>query len=76
MNSNEFTLAYLLDKRQTMLQFCLLKYLKYEDIVKLLLVSKDANLCCDANKSHSGNSDSNEIKIVNILRYLMLVIAV
>ena len=50
MNSNKFTLVYLLDKRQTMLQFCLLKYLKYEDIVKFLLVSKDAGRFCDANR--------------------------
>ena len=50
--------------------------MKYEDIVKLLLVSKDAGRLCDANKSHSDNSDSNEIKIVNTLHYLMFVIAV
>ncbi len=50
MDLNEFTLTYFLDKRQLMLQFCLLKYLKYEDIVKLLLVSKDAGRFCDANK--------------------------
>ncbi len=61
MNSNEFTLHYLLDKRKSMLQFCLLKYLKYENIVKLVLVSKDAGRLCDANKSHSDNSDSNEV---------------
>ena len=50
MNSKEFTLKYLLDKRRPTLQFHLLKYLKYEDIVKLLLVSKDAGSLCDANK--------------------------
>ena len=50
MNSNEFTLANLLKKRQIVLQFYLLKYLKYEEIVKLLLVSKDAGHLCDANK--------------------------
>ena len=61
MNSNEFTLHYLLDKRKSMLQFCLLKYLKYEDIVKFLLVSKNLGRLCDANKSHSGDSNSNEI---------------
>ena len=57
MNFNEFTLTYLLDKRNTMLQFCLLKYLKYEDIVKFLLVSKNVGRLCDANKSHSDKSD-------------------
>ena len=50
MNSNEFDLNYLIDKRRPMLQFYLLKYLKYEDIVKLLLVSKDSGRLCDANK--------------------------
>ncbi len=57
MNFNEFTLAFLLDKRQPILQICFLKYLKYEHIVKLSQVSKDAGLLCDANKSHSDNSD-------------------
>ncbi len=50
MNSNEFTLRYLLVKRRPMLQFYLLKYLKYEDIVKFMLVSKNASYLCDANK--------------------------
>lgn len=50
MNSKEFTLKYLLDKRRPMLQFYLIKYLKYEDIFKLSLVSKDADKLCDANK--------------------------
>ncbi len=57
MNSEEFTLAFLLSKRGPMLQFYLLKYLKFEHIVKLSLVSKDAGRLCDANKSHSGDSD-------------------
>jgi len=34
-----------------MLQIHLLKYLKYEDIFKFLLVSKDTGLLCDANKN-------------------------
>ena len=76
MNSFEFTLNYLIVKRRPMLQFYLLKYLKYEDIVKFLLVSKDAGHLCDANKSHSDNSDYNEVKILNNLRYLMFVITV
>ena len=50
MNCNKFTLHYLTIKRRQTLQFHLLKYLKYEDIVKLLLVSKDAGSLCDANK--------------------------
>ncbi len=50
MNYKEFTLTFLLDKRRPMLQFCLLKYLKYEEIVKFLLVCKDAGRLCDANK--------------------------
>ena len=61
MNSNKFTLRFLLDKRRPILQFCLLKFLKYEHIVKFSLVSKDAIRLCDANKSHSDDSDSNGI---------------
>ena len=53
MNFNEHTLPYLLSKKRTTLQFFLLKYLKYEDIVKLSLVSKDAGRLCDGNKIHS-----------------------
>ena len=41
-----------------------------------MIVSKDAGRLCDTNKSHSGDSDSNEIKIVKTFCYLMLVIAV
>ena len=74
MNFNKLSLHYLLNKRRPILQFFLLKYLKYDDIVKFSLVSKYAGRLCDANKSHSDNSDSNEIKILNNLRYLMLVI--
>ena len=33
-----------------MLQFHLLKYLKYSNIVKLTLTCKDADNLCDANK--------------------------
>ena len=76
MNSIKFILDNLLDKRRPMLLFCLLKYLRYEDIVKLSLVSKNTGRLCDANKSHSDDSNSNEIKIKNTLRYLILVIAV
>ena len=35
MSSSEISLNYLLDKRQPMFQLFVLKYLKYEDIVKL-----------------------------------------
>ena len=56
MDFNEHSLYYLLDKRRPMLQFFLLKYLKYEDIVKFSLVSKDADRLCDANKRHSNKS--------------------
>jgi hypothetical protein len=37
--------------------------LKYEDIVKFLLVSKDAGHLCDANKieTYSDKSDEKEI---------------
>ena len=56
MNFNEHTLHYLLSKKRTTLQFFLLKYLKYDDIVKFSQVSKDAGRLCDANKKHS---DSN-----------------
>ena len=52
MNSKiHSTLNYFLDKRQPMLQFHLLKYLKYEDLVKFMLVSKDAGSLCDNNKA-------------------------
>ena len=57
MNFNEHNIHYLLDKKRTTLQFFLLKYMKYEDIVKFLRVSKDAGRLCDANKSHSGDSN-------------------
>ena len=51
MNSKiDYTLNYLLEKRQSVLMFHLLKYLKYEDLVKFLLVGKDAGSLCDANK--------------------------
>ncbi len=50
MNFNEHNLLYLLDKRRPILQFFLLKYLKYENIVKFSLVSNDAGHLCDANK--------------------------
>ena len=45
-----FTFKYLLDKRQPVLQFYLLKYLKYENLVKFMLACKDAGRLCDANK--------------------------
>ncbi len=63
MNSEDFTLEYLINKRRPMLQFFLFKYLKYEDIVKFLLVSKDAGHLCDANKieTYSDKSDEKEI---------------
>ena len=57
MNFNEHTLHYLLDKKRTTLQFFLLKYLNYEEVVKFSLVSKGAGRLCDANKSHSNKSD-------------------
>jgi hypothetical protein len=75
MNINEFKLRYFLIKRRSMLQFYLLKFLKYEDIVKFSLVSKDAGRLCEANNIHSDDFDFNEIKIVNVGRYLMLLIA-
>ena len=56
MNSKEFALNYFLKKRQQVLQFYLLKYLKYDHIVKFSLVSKDAGRLCDANKRNSGDS--------------------
>ena len=50
MNSKiDNELIYLLKKRKNMLMFHLLKYLKFEDIVKFLLVCKDAGYLCDAN---------------------------
>ena len=56
MDFNEYNLHYLLGKKKTTFQFFLLKYLKYDDIVKFSLVSKDAGHLCDANKSHSNKS--------------------
>ena len=46
----KFTLSFLLDKRQSMLTFHLLKYLKSFNLLKFLLVCKDAGRLCDANK--------------------------
>ncbi len=60
MNPSEFTLDYLLSKRQQMLQFYLLKYLKYEHIVEFLLISKDSGRLCDANRNHTGDSDQSD----------------
>ncbi len=60
MNSNELTLAYLLGKRQSMLQFFLLKYLGYENIVKFSLVSKYAGRLCDANRILINSDDSDK----------------
>ncbi len=57
MNFNEHSFQFLVDKKRTTLQFFLLKYLKYDDIVKLSLVSKDVGRLCDANKSHCEKSD-------------------
>ena len=56
MDFNEHSFQFLLDKKRTTLQFFLVKYLKYDDIVKFSLVSKDAGRLCDANKSHSSDS--------------------
>jgi len=50
-NRNHSSFEYLLNKRKPMLQIHLLKYLKYEDIVKFLLVCKDIGHLCDANKT-------------------------
>jgi len=50
-NKDQSTFKYLLSKRKHMLQIHLLKYLKYEDIVKFLLVCKDIGHLCDANKT-------------------------
>ena len=51
MNSKiHSTLNYLLDKRKSMLQFHLLKYLSYEALVKFALVCQDTGHLCDANK--------------------------
>ena len=49
MNS-KINLNYLLDKRQSMLQFHLLKYLSYVNLVKFMLVQKDIGQLCDSNK--------------------------
>ena len=65
MNSFELTLNYLLKKRKPMIQFYLLKYLKYEHIVKLSIVSKDAGRVCDENKFEDQKN----------LKYLMEVIS-
>ena len=51
MNSTiHYTLSYLLKNRQPVLMIHLLKYLKYENLVKFLLVCKNAGSICDANK--------------------------
>ena len=68
MNSKiHSTLNYFLKYRQPMLQFHLLKYLSYDNLVKLLLVCKEGGCLCDANKSQNN--------VEKPLRYLMLIIA-
>ena len=42
-----------------MLQFCLLKYLKYPDLIKLFKICKDGQYLCDANITQV---DQKEIK--------------
>ena len=72
MNYNqrkERTLTFFLKKRQPLLQFHLFKYLKYVDLIKLKMVSRDGNNICDANISQD-NSDQP-----NTLRYLMVMIS-
>lgn len=46
---NQFSFSYLLKKKTQMLQFYLLKYLKYNDLIKLKKISKDGINLCDAN---------------------------
>ena len=50
-----------------MLQFHLLKYLKYDDFVKFSLVCKETGRLCDFNKILNNNEKP--------LRYLMVAIA-
>ena len=51
MNTTYSTLDYLLEKKQSMLQFHLLKFLKYKNILKFSLVCKGAGRVCDANNT-------------------------
>ena len=58
-NKNHSTFKYLLNKRKPMLQIHLLKYLKYENIVKFLLVCKNTGHLCDANKTEEDSEISD-----------------
>ena len=44
-----------------MLQFYLLKYLKYEDLIKLRHLCKDAATLCDANTGKTEQTISKKI---------------
>ncbi len=50
-NKFNYTLNNLLEYRKPMLQFHVLKYLKFENLVKFLLVSNNSGHLCDANKN-------------------------
>ena len=52
INYNRYTINYLINNKRHMLQFQLLKYLKYENIIKFLLVCKNSAYICDANKTY------------------------
>ena len=59
-------LNYLLNQRQEMLQFHLLKYLKYENMVKFMLVSKNADRVCDVNK-YQNYSEKHKRYLMNVI---------
>jgi len=66
MNSeNHYTFNYLLIKRKSMLTFHLLKYLNYEDLIRIKFVCKAINNLVDANKVYDDSQ----------LLYLMFIIA-
>ena len=51
---------YILKNRKQMLQFYLLKFLKFEDLINLKQTSKDSGLMCDTNYfiKNSGEQES------------------
>ena len=64
IKQNKF--LFFLKKRRPILQFFLLKYLKYDDLRNLQLTCKDGGRVCDANTSQSD--------LPHTLRYLMVII--
>jgi len=46
---DKFLFSYFLKNRKQMLQFSLLKFLNFHDLINLTQISKDSGLMCDTN---------------------------